>query len=474
MITRPVMKSLLFVALLLVAPLSSAATLYTATSMFANEPTWRFASDILACKAEFNYNRDVLGYSICPEATDANVYVDGTKCAYWTQQCANASMANIITQTGDCSESAGNYVDDGNGVCILAPECPVDAPAAYLVSQPNSIPTSPINNNGCSYSYTFDNGDPYVGCWILADGTSSCTFKYSPNGQSSTSTPYTLTETPTASTGETNNIKDSGSASTDVAPPIDNGDGTTTQVTTESQVKTNQAGHDIWEDPNYIYVKSTTGTVTQYDKVSTTITNIDGSKTEVVSIGSTVATPAVDSTTITKATSTSTTTNNTSTTIDNSTVTTNVYNSSGQLVSSTTNTTGDGKGTGDENAPGNCGAPDQPPCEVELANDGEFTDPAETLSLSGIIDALTSFETSIQSTETETTEFFKLPSFNLYSGGGCDPAAFGTTYYGEPFQLLIEYCPIHEAYVRPAFNWAFYMLTLIGLYSIFIHTFRKT
>lgn len=406
-----------------------------------------------------------------------------------TKQCIGQHSSGSIQRytwvnrvTGPCP---ADYADDGTGQCVAIPSCTTDAPSKYFTTDYGTFPTSPIDFEGCSYAVLL--GANAMSCVTAASGVGlvSCTYTYNPSGYAtSTESPFNGDETliPPQEQPIEDTLTSTNSENTNFGTPIDNGDGTITTVDTESKTNTHEVGDSVWSDNDYIYVKSTTGTVTQYDKTITTLTNADGSKTEVVSIGSSITTPTIENVVIDKNTATGSSTTTNSTVIDNSSVTTNTYNSSGTLTGTTivADGTGTGTGTDDETQQGNCGAPNQPACDVTLTGEEHLSDPSGLLTDSGVLSQRDANISDLQSGAGEDTgtlfsitNGFESSLSSVLGSGTCDPAYATVEYMGQPFAPFAKFCPVWDSDARPLLKWFFYMLTLISLYFIYLRAMRS-
>lgn len=275
-----------------------------------------------------------------------------------------------FTQSGECPSP---YINEG-GYCVEEPveQCPKGQfdygdGCENICTSGNEVKATYICGSPASTQHTSDAGDGGVCSYnwqsvTIADvsittdtGESLCTNTYISTGEYIPDTQYsdeTVPE-PTAqekankdnqqTQSETNNIP--GELTT-------NPDGSTEQTNQETTVTTSDSGKRIYSDDNYIYIENSDGTLSQYTKTTTEITNPDGSKTEIISIDKTVKTPQKDTTVIDQSTGSTTNITTNSYNYDYSQTTTNVYNSAGELVSSETTSTGndadsDGDGQAD-------------------------------------------------------------------------------------------------------------------------------
>jgi len=398
------------------------------------------------------------------------------------------------------------FEDDGSGQCVELPSCPEHQIQTTENGQNiciNKCDVVDINGNPrvASFSFVLGTSPPTVvddglGCEYSRQSVESCTlntetdiatcyYSYAETGNyvGVAGSTDSTNEDPVPPQVDVDTTNDSVTENVDVSPTVTNPDGSTTDVVTESKVVTSGGGSKIWDDDDYIYVQNSTGLVSQYDKTVTSVTNPDGSVTEVTSIAGTTATPNVTNNVINKNTGSGSSASTSSTIINNNSTTTNIYNSNGGLVSSETSSTGSGTGTGtgDETVEGNCGAPNQPPCEIVLAGEDNLTDPSLVGSDSGFSSTRDENISDLQSGGTEDTgelfvinNGFKTSFSSVLGSGSCNPS-FGTyTLFDSTFEPFKTFCPMYDTNIRPAFKWLLYMFTLIGLYSIYLRTMRES
>jgi len=427
----------------------------------------------------------------------------------YTGYLSNYSNCQFTTTTGTTSVSYGNnvgtcpsgFADDGSGTCVAVPVCldsQIETTPGVCI---NKCDILDINGNPRVASFSFIMGqspataiDDVLGCnysrqsvdtcTLSQEGIATCYYTYSETGEYF-GVPAATDSTFVDPIPEQSNADNTGSTNTDstvVSPPVTNPDSSVTDVTVQNKTTTSGSGAKMWADSSNIYMQDSTGTINQYDKVTTTITNPDGSKSEVISITSGNVTPAITSTVLDKSTATVTSSNISSTTISGGSTTTNNYNSSGTLTDSTVVASGTGSGSGqdDQTVEGNCGAPNQPACDVTLTGEEHLTDPADVLTESGVLTQRDDNIADLQSGAGEDTgTLFNITngfetSFTSVLGSGTCDGTYGTVdYMGHSFAPFVSFCPVWDSDGRPLMKWFFYMLTLISLYFIYLRAMRS-
>jgi len=490
---RLVIKYLLSALLLLGANSSYAYVLW-----YAHTPQTAHITAAGACSAEVTAR----GYTLI------SVDVSPPNATCWSDISGNGQVdGGVGIGTASFPNCPTGTVDDGTGLaCIEEPSCPDHQIQTTENGQNiciNKCDVVDINGNPrvASFSFVLGTSPPTVvddglGCEYSRQSVESCTlnqetdvatcyYTYSETGNyvGVEGTTEGINEDPVPPQVDIDTTEDSLTENVDVSPTVTNPDGSTTDVQTDTKVIISGGGSKIWDDNDNIYVQNSTGLVSQYNKTVTSVTNQDGSVTEVTSIAGSTATPNVTNNIINKPTGTGSSATTNSTIINNNSTTTNIYNTNGGLVSSETTSTGSGTGTGngDETVQGNCGAPNQPPCDVVLAGEDNLTDPSLVGSDSGFSSTRDSNIADLESGGTEDVgSLFTISngfgtSFSSVLGSGtCNPTFGVYTLFGSSFEPFKTFCPMYDANIRPAFKWLLYMFTLIGLYSIYLRTMRES
>lgn len=376
---------------------------------------------------------------------------------------------------------AGEQDDPTGYFCVEATEPPIVCEAGsdvftarWSMDQLNTEGFQPhvIDANGCLYDNT-----SVVQCGVYADGVTACLYEYTQTDNSTEGATLPQPEEYTDNTSVKQSSSDDTGATTFVKdPPITNPDGSTVQTTQETTVNTSGSGAAIWNDDSHFYIRDSTGTTTIYDRQKTVISNTDGTIDEVVVVSKSNQTPQTDTTIVNKNTgNTSTVNNNQSTTTNKTTTTNNYYDSDGNLTDSTSTTEGGTETEGDENEEGNCGAPNQPACEVKLNGEDQLKDPSLVLEQSGIISGIDGYIDEIGEIGDEDVSAKILENpFSLPSTGTCNPANYNIQYQGVTLNFFDKFCEAYDSTLHPILQFFFYMFTAMTLYFIFLSATQRT
>lgn len=306
---------------------------------------------------------------------------------YWT---SNGGASFTITQ-GQCPSG---YEENAQGFCevVEQPQCPkgqfdygngcenicvagnqVDANyQCSLLAETHLVATG--DGGSCQFVFSsFSTND-----WFNGDPNNpNCLSTYTSTGVYLPDTLPSLEPVEIDSPLPLDSRSSSSETIIDTSEPVTNPDGSISQTETKTTTKVTDNGSNVIVGDNTITIKDSDGTTTVYSENKTTVTHPDGSITETINQDTNTNTSSVNHTVITKnPPSVTNFTNEGSTTYYNQTVV-NQYDSNGNLTSSTTTqngsgTSGDG---GDSEKEGNCGAPGQPVCQVELSdNSDEYSD----------------------------------------------------------------------------------------------------
>lgn len=325
-------------------------------------------------------------------------------------QCWLVRISNGVTQNGTnwygslVSSCPDGYQDDGNQNCVIAPTCNLgdilysDAPLTLVDSAPRNV-------GGCEFVQS-----QRITCFYSpGPDETQCSVKWQSTGNSS-DLPEVVVAYPEAPAMPSDATKDNTKSTSDstVSPPNVSTapDGTVTTEQTETIAQTDNAGTQIWESDEFIFVKDSTGTTTITQKGTTTVSNPDGSSTVQEQQQVVKNTPDTGTSSIPKDGNQPTTITNTygDTFVTNDTITTN-YDSAGNQTSQ--------ESTSDTSSPD----PEPPTEEQETAQYTEFTgdsnfDTANTQVSSDIAQAKTDLLAEFNRIRTEASS---LISFN---GGG--------------------------------------------------------
>jgi|GEM_PF-4363727 len=403
-----------------------------------------------------------------------NIYYDRSTSS--SDECENAGQPypygwyfTIYQHFGTCPSQLPYEWSDGSCQAEEEVSCQAGADPRVVEYSPSEMADPDFNTNQAIISNGSCQYDS-VGIAGCDAETGSCFYEYEQNGQQSVGSetqPTFFDGTPSMS--ESSN-SDGGSTTYQKDDPTTNPDGSTTQTTTETTTNTTGSGTTVWNDGQYIYVRDSSGTVTQYQRTNTTTTQTDGSSTEVTTTSQTVSTPSSTTTTVNTSSGTATITSQQGTSDGSTTVTTDTYDSNGNLVSSETTKTGATEtGDGDETKEGNCGAPNQPTCDVTISGEEHLSDPNITINQSktsglSLYDNTLADILAAQDDEGSFLEFIEL---DFFSGRTCDPAAFSSDYHGSTFQPLAGFCSFYDDDMRPILYWALYMIAVFALFRTY-------
>ena len=423
---------------------------------------------------------------------DTYTSLSGTSCIRYNSLGSPISTYQPFYKSGDCPSG---YEEGEDGYChIVEPDqCPAgqfdygsgcedmcvkgtERTATFVCGSEASL--SPIFSTGdggsCAYEFlSFDETQVSVG-----QNTAYCTLNYVATGEYIPNLEPDDVDIPNDLEPSTDSRVSDSDTTISSSEPVVNPDGSISQTETKTITKTSGSGFNVIDGDNTITIRDTDGTITVYTENKTTVTHPDGSITETINQDTNTTTSPVNNTVITKnPPSITNITNEGSTTYYNQTVV-NQYDSSGNLTSSTTTqngsgTSGDG---GDSEKEGNCGAPGQPVCQVELSDNSdeysdqytrisqqeseladirqkvvdELADTSEDYGLSGIIDF---------SVESLVTNFLPLPDSYTCNG-------ITTTFLdGKVFEF--EPCEDLQP-LREVLAWVFFIYTLFAVHNVLL------
>ncbi len=447
-----------------------------------------YAGQYAACYMTGNYSFTEYG-----QTKQETCYAAGAKYSNYTVNyfAGSSSCGEFITWGNHGFASCGITTnatcpaeipyEHSDGICYAEPEpqtCEVGADpfqVRYTFAELDdpSFDGYVIQKDGCGYdSVGIEN------CGLYADNVKACTYNYQQNGSTAGETGSAPEPTPYTGGGipQTSIDEDGGSTTFVTDPPITNPDGSVTTTTQEITTNSSGSGAEIWNDDTNFYIRDSSGTVTVYDRTKTQTVNTDASIDETITVNRTTQTPSTSTTVINGSTGQVTSTAGTpSTTTNKNTVTNNTYASDGTLTDSTSTTTGGSEVEGDENEEGNCGAPDQPPCEVTLRGEDTLTDPT-TLFQDEIFPMMDEVIADIDAVGNDdiTGDLLNFNPLNMYEGGTCNPMQFSVNYHSETFAPLEAFCEYYDSDLRPMFAFLIYVLTAFGLYYIYVRTMRNT
>ena len=331
------MRKLLFLALFLISFSSSASNLYSASYTFTPHQT----SKVAACQfyADFQGANDI---NYGPYTSAIVQDGDPAKCELYNTLNQKVTTQNIWTFVG--STCPDGTEDDGTGFCAEVSTCP-DAGTTLEVLVDAVLAENTMSVNGCEATYVEGSQGA---CKLAVDGsTAVCPRTVSFTGEEGNGDPDANLEGVTYASS--NDLQQSTSSTTysDGTPSTD-GSGVVTDTNSETTIVTSDSGSRIYSDDNYIYVESSDGTVTTYQKTITEVTQTDGSKQEVISIDKTVDTPNKETSIINNSTGAVTTINSSSESVTYNETITNNYDTSGQLTDSSSTQSGSDTGSSDE------------------------------------------------------------------------------------------------------------------------------
>ena len=408
---------------------------------------------------------------------------------YWT---SNGGTSFTPTQ-GQCPSG---YEEDEQGFCqeVEQPQCPKGqfdygngceniCVAGNQVQKTFICGTNPVayvsagDGGSCSYDFTsFD--ETQKNAVNPDDKVAYCTSIYTSTGNYIPDYEPDEPDIPSQLLPESDNRSSSSETIIDTSEPVTNPDGSISQTETKTTTQVSGDGFHVIEGDNTITIKDSDGTTTVYSENKTTVTHPDGSITETINQDTNTTTSPVNNTVITKnPPSVTNITNEGSTTYYNQTVV-NQYDSNGNLTSTTTTqngsgTSGDG---GDSDKEGNCGAPGQPVCQVELSDNSneysdqytrisqqeseladirqkvvdELADTSEDYGLSGIIDL---------SVESLVSNFLPLPDSYTCNG-------ITTTFLDGK---IFEFEPCEDLQpLREVLAWVFFIYTLFAVHNVLL------
>ena len=394
-----------------------------------------------------------------------------------TQSCTSSGVQVTASDNGDPCPSG--YQENQQGFCEPAPQCIAGSKNIFVrysftEMQGDTFDTDQalIQNGGCLYdSISVEE------CGVYPDGTKACLYEYTQTDQAASGTESQPDEYTDGQAPQQSHSDDGGSTTYTQDPTITNPDGSTTQTTNETTTNTAGSGTEVWNDSEHIYVRDSTGTTTIYDRQKTTTTNTDGSVDEHTTTTKTTETPATSTISVNKNNGNVTNSNNsTSTTYNQTTTTNNYYDSEGNLTGSDSTTEGGTEPEGNEDKPGNCGAPDQPDCQVKLQGEDALQDPAgkfDTEVIPQLDERITKIE-NITSDNDISADLLDINPFDLHAGATCDPTLYTTDYHNSIFRPLESFCSYYDSDMRPIIAFFFYMLTAWGMYQIWTSTMRRS
>lgn len=364
------------------------------------------------------------------------------------------------------------YSDDGTGHCVEQVQCPAQDTSLSNYQHSLTLDTDAIIDvDGCGYqsvsvSACYKSNDE----WLCTSDLVATGLESPPNSISSSSAP-----TPSnLITSDAESVNDTVITPTQTSTMPDG-----TIVETDSKVVTDihNQGITVNNADSSITIVDSDGTTTIYSENKVKTIKPDGTVTEVITKDTTVNTgqKTVGSISTSTGNVTSNTTN--STTTNNNQTTTNNYDSSGNLTSTTTSQTGTGQtaDTGDKNQEGNCGAPGQPSCDVNLAGSDQLTNPNDVLIGSGITETLDGQISRIESIgQDDISDNILENPFEISGTGQCNASSYSTTYKDSPFNPMETFCDAYDSTLHPILRFFFYMLTLIVLYKIYLSTVLRT
>jgi len=453
-------------ALLCLGFLSTAnAAQFRISSSMAWQPTPEAACDLKTEERTIANGFQFTGYvSGSYPSYKCNTHSDG----YFSQQATISNLAGCTepevenAETGICE--APELTCETGDVVIASP-ITQDAQGDFVSSGGSG------DIGGCGYEY-----QSFQSCVILVNGSFQCEYSYESTGQPAIEGSEQLVEqvspNPTDTNPDIDNKEDSSSTTYTTEDPVNNPDGSVTDSSTETTTQTTGEGTTIWNDDNNIYLQDSDGNTFTYQRQRTTTTNTDGSSTETVTTTKTQDNADIDTTIIDRSTGTSSSSSTNVPANVTTTVTNNTYDSSGNLTDTTSTTTGSTDGQDDETIEGNCGAPNQPSCEVTLEGSDQLTDPSGTFT-----DSESALDARLQQIEDVTTNditgsLLQFNPVNLYENQTCNPQAFSSTYKGASFFPFEGFCSFYDEQMRPILSFFFYAMTVFGVYLIWVRTMR--
>jgi hypothetical protein len=455
---RLTVKIHFFAALLLVAPYSFSSNLYKYQYAPSGSPTYvtpELACDNIINDGHVSTYQYIIGYN-----------------APWCEVNGSFGFAQhrIVSTIGTCPVG---YIDNGSGQCIEDFQCPSSGETTTFYSSYIDYPSSgeSVSIDGCEVNLT-SLVSSYITSTILPDGNNDIQVEWigTYTGNESSSNVFTPSEQSTPL--DTNSTIDSiSNVDYNYGAPTTLQDGSITQTDIKTYSELVDSGVSFIQDSNGNYqILSTTGTNTLTIETSTTITQIDGSATETVQTDTSVSTPSTTVTNLNTDGSKISTTTNSATTNYNSTVINN-YDSNGNLTGS--QTTQSGIQTESSENDGNCGAPNQPACNVVLSDNSSDYEQQQ------IIDSLNSelqtknndISTDLSDTSNDygasTVDGLSISNwFNRYNpfpaSGSCS-GEINTTIFGYQFHLA-PCDPLQP--LRDILAWVFFVLTLFTIMKI--------
>jgi len=260
------------------------------------------------------------------------------------------ATTNLYITSGACPD---DWEDNGSGTCVPyePPTCEANNVNKYIFGT-TSIYTTPasVSENGCGYSRIWEDG--VSGCFIVADGSTSCTSAYYPTGLESSVDDTVMSESPPVSTGnESVQYPESSDLVVSAPSTITDPDGTVTTTEDVINTRTNGEGTEIWETDDFIFIKDSSGITTVTQKNTVTISNPDGSSTVTEQKNRATTPPNIEETSMPKSGSGSPTVTASSgdTIVNNSVTNTYHYDASGNLTGSESSSdTGDTEETDED------------------------------------------------------------------------------------------------------------------------------
>lgn len=480
---KSVISFVLASLLLLTSSYSFAAYIWK----FPSSQSGEYATYELACQASIGVIRHS-SYSITGYQT---LNANSVRCLMTSPQYGSAYLDLTRSIVAECPSG---YEEQEDGSCALPAACPKGqfdygngceniCVAGNQVNKTFICGTNPVayvsagDGGSCSYDFTsFD--ETKKNAVDPDDKVAYCTSVYTSTGNYIPDYEPEEPDIPSQLTPESDNRSSSSETLIDISEPVTNEDGSISQTETKTTTQVSGDGFHVIEGDNTITIKDSDGTTTVYSENKTTVTHPDGSITETINQDTNTTTSPVNNTVITKnPPSVTNITNEGSTTYYNQTVV-NQYDSNGNLTSSTTTQNGSGasRDGGDSDKEGNCGAPGQPVCQVELSDNSaeysdqytrisqqeseladirqkvvdELADTSEDYGLSGIIDF---------SVESLVSNFLPLPDSYTCNG-------ITTTFLDGK---IFEFEPCEDLQpLREVLAWVFFIYTLFAVHNVLL------
>ena len=366
------------------------------------EGTWFY--DGIRCKNEHFSTYNIAGHSI----TCSNfVQLDGT--------CGDTDPSIF-----DCSARTGTHV--------------------YTLPYSDRNETAWQDSDGCIYQLVSDSP-------VVCADTTGCSATVTGTGEYNNTAPAVTSEVVATPSNpyETEEVTPSTSSFSTDTVTVDNGDGTTTDTTTDVNTKADNQVEKITYDGETVTTYNNDGTQTNTTTVTTTTTYADGTQSETVQTTSTTTQSPVTTNVTninTGQTTTSTVAGSTTTTTSGSTST---YDSAGNVTSRDYQTA---ESTTEEMT--------DPNCESCVPDVGGYVNP----DFSGIDATIESYKTApLESSFSTPTQ-----TFTWTVGAACVPADWTFTFMGKVFNT--DFCT-YIGYVQVFLFWVFNILTFIYVYQSF-------